>query len=182
MKCTKCLKSFNAESQLKIHMRTHTNERPFQCDQCGKAFTQKNNLIKHTQIHNEAKFECSICKKLFSAKQNLIRHEEVHNTKFVVYECKQCSKQFVTKCGLQHHAILHKAQFRCDLCHKFFKDAALYSQHKEQLYLQNKFKDNQIEHQYDEQCQNMCCVYQELTDTYLQFCTACMSDLCNCFK
>ncbi|CAL5987357.1 C2H2 type domain-containing protein [Hexamita inflata] len=183
MKCTECPKSFNAESQLKIHMRTHTNERPFSCEKCGKAFTQKNNLTKHSQIHGEAKFECTICNKMFSAKQNLNRHEEVHNSKFIVYNCQQCDKQFATKYNLEHHAISHKAQFRCNSCNTFFNNVQQYSYHKETKHEKIQSKDSShIEQRCDDYCQTVYCVHKEPAEAFFGFCTVCMSDQCECPK
>lgn len=46
-----CPAAFTCKPYLEIHMRTHTGERPFECDVCYKRFTQKSTLNIHKRIH-----------------------------------------------------------------------------------------------------------------------------------
>jgi uncharacterized Zn-finger protein len=44
--------SFMRSSTLKIHVRRHTGERPYQCEQCSRTFTESGNLKTHCKIHS----------------------------------------------------------------------------------------------------------------------------------
>jgi KRAB domain-containing zinc finger protein len=47
VKCGECKKKFSSAASLKRHKITHTGLRPFECEECGKTFTQRTTLVTH---------------------------------------------------------------------------------------------------------------------------------------
>lgn len=47
--CTTCNKAFSRPSSLRIHIHSHTGEKPFKCPHagCGKAFSVRSNMKRH---------------------------------------------------------------------------------------------------------------------------------------
>ncbi len=53
--CPVCGKQFHRSDYLKLHLFSHTTERPFACNICGKGFKMKYNLNSHLKTHQNEK-------------------------------------------------------------------------------------------------------------------------------
>jgi uncharacterized Zn-finger protein len=54
-----CPKKFTRAYNLRSHLRTHKDERPFVCTVCGKAFARQHDRKRHEGLHSgEKKFVC----------------------------------------------------------------------------------------------------------------------------
>lgn len=79
--------TFSFSGNLRNHVFTHTNERPYKCDLCGKGFNQMSNLVCHkVKAHAHAdkmQYSCGVCGKEFPRRFALRSHEEYkHGVKY----------------------------------------------------------------------------------------------------
>lgn len=102
--CTVCLKTF---SDLEVHMRKHTGEKPFMCKMCNQAFAAKRSLAHHMVFKHEnaSKFKCSIgeCTKTFPTATMLEFHLLKQHTNHTPYVCQYCSRGFFRTSDLSRH-------------------------------------------------------------------------------
>jgi hypothetical protein len=51
-----CNKCFSEKGNMRVHLRIHTGDRPFECGCCGKRFTNIGNQKDHERWHNQERY------------------------------------------------------------------------------------------------------------------------------
>ncbi|TRY60007.1 hypothetical protein DNTS_034661 [Danionella cerebrum] len=76
--CEFCGKCFRNSSNLTVHRRSHTGERPYRCGLCSYACAQSSKLTRHMKTHGargtRAPFQCQLCSVPFTVFATLEKH------------------------------------------------------------------------------------------------------------
>lgn len=123
MQCDQCGKSY-PPGYIKIHMRTHGEDRPYHCQFCPKQFKVPACLNSHILWNHKRTRDhrCEVCNATFISSSAKCSHFRKYHLKEKKYVCK-CGKKFFSKSELDRHNLSHTGakNFHCHLCDKAYQ-------------------------------------------------------------
>lgn len=120
--CSRRGKAFTQRQKIIRHLHVHTRHKPFECPFCDKSFSIDLMLRQHIRTHTgEEPFKCTECGKSFKTSSSLSIHMRTHTGEKPL-ECKfpGCGKRFNESSNLIKHYRTHTREFKCSLCCKSF--------------------------------------------------------------
>ncbi|KAF1390026.1 hypothetical protein PFLUV_G00053790 [Perca fluviatilis] len=116
--CELCHKRFSRRDKLNMHSRSHTGEKPHKCKHCPYAAADSSSLKKHLRIHyDERPFKCQICPYASRNSSQLTVHLRSH-TGDAPFQCQLCDAKFKINSDLKRHVRIHSGEkpYKCDFC------------------------------------------------------------------
>ncbi|GBP84662.1 Zinc finger protein 570 [Eumeta japonica] len=117
-RCKLCVYSATLLGQLKEHMRTHVSEKPYKCEECEYSAFQLSKLKRHIRSHTGVKpYKCEVCQYCACQLGHLKRHMRIH-TGEKPYRCEACEYSSSRLEHLKKHMRTHTGEkpYRCEVC------------------------------------------------------------------
>ncbi|KAG7226349.1 hypothetical protein INR49_013760, partial [Caranx melampygus] len=140
--CSVCNNTYSNQLAMKNHLRTHFAYKKHSCQNCGKGFRGKKQLVAHLpprrltpepqNTHKTGHFSCTFCSKPFTNPMALRNHTRIHTQK-KKYVCLTCGKAFRLASILHNHQRVHNrvaSHFSCPACGKSFQGRSGLKRHR----------------------------------------------------
>ncbi len=120
-RCSFCKKSFKWQSHCKSHERTHTKEKPFECEICGKCFARSDGLQCHKLTHITPRYLPRTGEKSDYTQANAVEYKyppgesakqisNVTSEETKLFSCPHCKRFFFSSAGMLKHIEGHKGR------------------------------------------------------------------------
>ena len=137
--CSVCGRRFDEKSEATKHERIHAGDQlPSQPHACGKWCHKPTFLPPDSE---DRPFACSVCGKAFGHKHHVVRHERTHNPdpdqpKERTHICDVCGKGCRDNRDLERHGRTHTGDrpFSCSFCDKKFTQKSQADRHEQRLH------------------------------------------------
>lgn len=125
-------RSMDCASGVRVTKKLH------RCQECGKTFVYKWQLVTHLKDHAEAQsYSCPYCERTFGSEGSLREHCQTHvgdercesNRRWenprvcdakLLYQCAECGKSLAKRYMADHQAFHAGVRYRCLLCERIF--------------------------------------------------------------
>lgn len=80
--CHECGQEFHKTINLRYHMASHSDLRPYACEVCGSAFKTTKALGAHKKTHKDYDYECPVCGRSYLTNQLMRSHVKKNHPEF----------------------------------------------------------------------------------------------------